>query len=291
MRKPMNRMLGLQLACVATFIITSLNAQAQPFNDSCTSTGTGNECLLAAATGLQAAAFAISASNNVGTTIYAASTGSSGTGIEGSGPTYGVSGTSSSETGVYGSSTGSSGSPNGVIGIYGSPTINSSYSKSGVYGASDTNAGVVGTASANYASGVYGNSSGSNSYGVYGITSGSGSSYAVYSDGNFFVNGTQYCSSTTVFTVPSDIRFKNNVQPLTGALDRLLQLRGVTFEWKDPAAHGNRTGPQRGFIAQEVEKVIPEWVSTDEKGFKAVNLTGMEPMVVESLRTLKAEND
>ena len=37
--------------------------------------------------------------------------------------------------------------------------------------------------------------------------------------------------------------------------------------------------------------MIPEWVGVDGKGFKTLNLTGMEPMVVESLRTLKAEND
>jgi hypothetical protein len=48
---------------------------------------------------------------------------------------------------------------------------------------------------------------------------------------------------------------------------------------------------QRGFIAQEVEKVMPEWVGVDKEGFKTLNLTGMEPMVVESLRTLKTEND
>ena len=70
-----------------------------------------------------------------------------------------------------------------------------------------------------------------------------------------------------------------------------LKLHGVTFEWKNPEEHGDRTSVQRGFIAQEVEKVLPEWVGVDEKGFKTLNLTGIEPMIVESLRTLKGEND
>jgi hypothetical protein len=48
---------------------------------------------------------------------------------------------------------------------------------------------------------------------------------------------------------------------------------------------------QRGFIAQEVEKVLPEWVGVDKAGFKTINMTGIEPMLVESIRELKTEND
>ena len=84
---------------------------------------------------------------------------------------------------------------------------------------------------------------------------------------------------------------KKNVQSLTGSLDQLVKLRPVTYEWKQPEEHGGRTGVQRGFIAQEVEKVMPEWVGEDDRGFKTLTLSGLEPMVVESLRTLKLEND
>jgi len=65
----------------------------------------------------------------------------------------------------------------------------------------------------------------------------------------------------------------------------------VTFEWKEPDEHGGRTGTQRGFIAQDVEKILPEWVGVDAKGFKTLNTTGLEAMLVESIRTVKAEND
>jgi hypothetical protein len=67
-------------------------------------------------------------------------------------------------------------------------------------------------------------------------------------------------------------------------MTQLLKLRGVTFEWIDPAEHGNHQGMQRGFIAQDVEKVLPEWVGVDTKGFKTLNMTGIEPMLVESIR-------
>jgi hypothetical protein len=81
------------------------------------------------------------------------------------------------------------------------------------------------------------------------------------------------------------------VQPLTGALDKLVKLRPVTFEWKNPEEHGGRNGAQKGFIAQEVEKVMPEWVGVDAKGFKTVDMIGIDAMLVESIRTIKAEND
>ena len=87
----------------------------------------------------------------------------------------------------------------------------------------------------------------------------------------------------------SDIRLKTNVRPLRGVLDKLLKLRGAGFEWIDPAAHGNLTGPQVGFIAQEVEAVFPEWVGIDRAGFKMVSIRGFEALVVEALRELKAE--
>ena len=89
----------------------------------------------------------------------------------------------------------------------------------------------------------------------------------------------------------SDIRLKKHVRPLAGALDKLLQLRGVCFEWKEPATQGNLTGPQMGMLAHEVEKVFPEWISTDPEGYKQLNIRGFEALVVEALRTLKAAQD
>jgi hypothetical protein len=93
------------------------------------------------------------------------------------------------------------------------------------------------------------------------------------------------------WTDSSDRRLKKNILPLTGALDTMLRLRGVTYEWREPEKHGNLTGPQRGMIAQEVEEVVPEWIGTDPHGMKTLTFRGFESLTVESLRTLKAEND
>lgn len=89
----------------------------------------------------------------------------------------------------------------------------------------------------------------------------------------------------------SDVRLKKNVRPITGALQQLLQLRGVTYEWIDPAKHGDETGTQTGFIAQDVEKVFPGWVHDGSDGFKVLSYRQTEGLEVESIRELKIQND
>jgi hypothetical protein len=84
----------------------------------------------------------------------------------------------------------------------------------------------------------------------------------------------------------SDIRLKKNVKPLKGALDQLLKLRGVNFEWKEPEKHGNLTGKQMGLVADEVEEVFPEWIGTDRNGFKSLSIRGFEALTIESFRDL-----
>jgi hypothetical protein len=116
---------------------------------------------------------------------------------------------------------------------------------------------------------------------------------AYWGGGNVQITGKYYVSSTCVAGCSSDQRLKKNIEPLTGALNQLLQLKGVTFEWKNPEEHGNQTGVQTGFIAQQVEKVFPQWVDEDSKGVKRIvlNPTQLEALEVEGIRALKAEND
>ena len=91
------------------------------------------------------------------------------------------------------------------------------------------------------------------------------------------------------WTFASDERLKQNVEPLSEALDLLLQLRGTRFEWKDPERAEHLPGPQFGLVAQEVEKVFPEWVSKDANGFRELTFRGFEALVIEALRELKTE--
>jgi hypothetical protein len=74
-------------------------------------------------------------------------------------------------------------------------------------------------------------------------------------------------------------------------LDKLLQLRGVTFEFKQPDNGLHPAGRHTGFIAQEVQQVFPEWVGQTSDGYLSVGPTGFEAMTVEALRELRAEKD
>ena len=128
-------------------------------------------------------------------------------------------------------------------------------------------------------SGVYGESS--SSYGGYFTTS--TGTYAAYFNKDININGTGYG--------PSDRRFKKNIAPVSSALDQLLKLQGVNFEWIEPEKHNDATGTQIGFIAQDVEKVFPRWVKTDADGFKNLSVAQIEALEVEAIRTLKMQND
>jgi hypothetical protein len=93
------------------------------------------------------------------------------------------------------------------------------------------------------------------------------------------------------WTDSSDVKLKKEVAPLTGVLDKLLQLRGVSFEWKEPARMGNLFGTQTGLVAQEVEPIFPDWVSTGPDGHKEITIRGFEALTIEALRELKVEID
>ena len=92
----------------------------------------------------------------------------------------------------------------------------------------------------------------------------------------------------------SDIRLKKNVRNLEGSLDKTLKLRGVKFDWKDE----HKGNDQLGFIAQEVEEVLPEVVSDTEslgdrhgETHKVVNYQAVVPVLVEAIKELKQEID
>ncbi|USO00071.1 MAG: tail fiber domain-containing protein [Phycisphaeraceae bacterium] len=89
----------------------------------------------------------------------------------------------------------------------------------------------------------------------------------------------------------SDRRLKTDIRPLAGVLDSLLALEGVTFEYKDPDHFSYAPGLQRGWIAQQVREVFPEWVETAADGYLFVNPQGYEALVVEAMRELREEKD
>jgi len=97
------------------------------------------------------------------------------------------------------------------------------------------------------------------------------------------VSGDAYCSGSWL---GSDLSLKKNVTPAVDFSSKLRQLRGVSFEWNREGYPDREfsKGTQYGLVAQEVEAVFPELVKTDENGEKAVNYSGLIPLLLEAVK-------
>ncbi len=90
----------------------------------------------------------------------------------------------------------------------------------------------------------------------------------------------------------SDKRYKANIQTLNNSLAILAQVRGTSYWWKDQNVSEKL---QIGFIAQELESILPNLVHTDKNGYKAVNYIGLIPVMTEAIKeqqsTIEQQND
>ena len=90
----------------------------------------------------------------------------------------------------------------------------------------------------------------------------------------------------TGWNAASDARLKKNVSTIENALDIVDNLRGVWFDWKDT----EREGREIGFIAQEVQEILPEVVNANGK-FLGMQYSKITALLVEAIKELKAENE
>jgi Chaperone of endosialidase/Secretion system C-terminal sorting domain len=87
-------------------------------------------------------------------------------------------------------------------------------------------------------------------------------------------------------TLTSDRRFKQDIKPIQNAMDLVRRLQGTTYQFKQ-AEFKERNFPggnQYGFIAQDVEKVMPEIASENSDGYYAVNYTMLIPVLTEAIK-------
>lgn len=83
----------------------------------------------------------------------------------------------------------------------------------------------------------------------------------------------------------SSIELKENINPIHNALDKLVQLKGVTYDRKDKTAFN-----EAGFLAEDVEKVLPNLVVKDKDGNPyGINYTKFSAYLIEAVKTLKQE--
>ena len=78
----------------------------------------------------------------------------------------------------------------------------------------------------------------------------------------------------------SDIRLKKDISPLENSLEIINKLRSVSFNWKDRLNKNKKIG----FLAQEVEKVLPEVVSTSTNGYKSIAYSSMISLLVDGFQ-------
>ena len=90
----------------------------------------------------------------------------------------------------------------------------------------------------------------------------------------------------------SDERLKENILPIPNALQKLSQISGNTFDWKSGFSEiHSHSGTDVGVIAQEIEKILPQVVTTRENGYKAVQYEKIIALLIEAVKDLKNEID
>ena len=104
---------------------------------------------------------------------------------------------------------------------------------------------------------------------------------AVKISGGLGVGGAIYAAGDV--TAYSDDRLKTNVHEIENGLDKVMALRGITFE---RIADGSIS---TGVSAQDVHAVLPEAVSTDEEGLMAVKYGNLVGLLIEAIKDLKEE--
>ena len=84
--------------------------------------------------------------------------------------------------------------------------------------------------------------------------------------------------TSTDYNSSSDRRLKKNIKTVENALDKVIALRGVSFDWKEGGARAY------GLIAQEAEKVIPEIVDHDDNGYLGIKYNNLIGVLVEAIK-------
>ena len=98
----------------------------------------------------------------------------------------------------------------------------------------------------------------------------------------------------TLNLTSSDIRLKKDIIPITdrlNVLESLNKLRGVYYHWNTKMERVKNHGSQQeiGMIAQEVEKVLPEVVGTDNQGYKTLDYSKVTAYIIEVCKAQQAE--
>ena len=89
---------------------------------------------------------------------------------------------------------------------------------------------------------------------------------------------------TPLFT--SDVKFKKDIAAIESPLEKVLKMRGTTYNWKTNEFKDKNfpEGKHHGVIAQELEQILPEAVQTTAEGEKAVAYNEIIPVLIEAIK-------
>ena len=120
---------------------------------------------------------------------------------------------------------------------------------------------------------------------------GMGNSIAVQSafntilEDNLVVSGSLNVTGDITAYSTSDERLKTNITPILDSLNKIGEIQGYEYDWIENEYHTN-IGHDIGVIAQEIEKIAPEAVSTRDNGYKAVKYEKLVPILIQAIKEL-----
>lgn len=111
---------------------------------------------------------------------------------------------------------------------------------------------------------------------------------AVKVTGGVGIGGALFVGGDVTAFASSDERLKDNVTPISNAIDKVNQIGGYEFDWNSNSSH---SGHDVGVLAQEIEKVLPEIVATREDGYKAVRYEKIVALLIEAVKEQQLQID
>jgi len=103
------------------------------------------------------------------------------------------------------------------------------------------------------------------------------------------INGNITSTGDITAFASSDERLKDNIQVIPDAVEKIQQIKGVSFDWNSNQA--THEGHDIGVIAQDIEKILPEIVTTRDNGYKAVRYEKLVALLIEAVKEQQLEID
>jgi hypothetical protein len=105
------------------------------------------------------------------------------------------------------------------------------------------------------------------------------------------VDGEIIASNDIIAFYASDKRLKDNVTQIQNPIEKLKAVGGYTFDWIPTEGIHSHVGKDVGVIAQEIEAILPELVTTRESGYKAVKYEKLVALLIEGIKAQQLQID